>query len=407
MGFNFFKWIQKVTTPASPDGTTEEITTSDFLEESVECVRGLEVYLQRMAFWSCVRKIGAAVAACEIKTYRAGAEVKAREYWAWNYNPNPNQSHTEFMQHLVGQLYQKQEAIIVETVDGHRYVADGYSVEKHLSGNIYRDITTDGQSIQGVFMSDDVIRLTIEGDSIKRMMTAIATAEGQLMRSAASSYTRNNGMRGTLNIDDMAEADPDFEDTYNDLVNDKFKKYFTAENAVLPLYNGYTYTERSSTSGKTTQPTTRDIRAMMDDILDLTARAIGMPLSIAQGKDVKDGDFKELITSIVRPIVGQLEQEINRKMYGKRQVVDKGSYVEIDMAGVRYTDVFDVANPIDKLIGSGAFCVNDIRVRLGMDVIDEPWAWQHWMTKNYSTVEDLNEGMTAPAEQPGEGEQNE
>ena len=32
-------------------------------------------------------------------------------------------------------------------------------------------------------------------------------------------------------------------------------------------------------------------------------------------------------------------------------------------------------------------------MRLGLDIIDEPWAWQHWMTKNYSTVDDLLDGV--------------
>ena len=36
MGFNFFKWIQKVTTPASEDGTVAEVTKGDFLEVPVE-----------------------------------------------------------------------------------------------------------------------------------------------------------------------------------------------------------------------------------------------------------------------------------------------------------------------------------------------------------------------------------
>jgi hypothetical protein len=35
------------------------------------------------------------------------------------------------------------------------------------------------------------------------------------------------------------------------------------------------------------------------------------------------------------------------------------------------------------LIGSGAFCVNDIRVLVGEQVIDEEWAWSHWITRNY------------------------
>ena len=74
-------------------------------------------------------------------------------------------------------------------------------------------------------------------------------------------------------------------------------------------------------------------------------------------------------------------------------VLASGSYIVPNFAKVKYIDVFDVANPIDKLIGSGAFCVNDVRSRLGMDIIDEEWAWQHWMTKNYSPTEELLEGV--------------
>lgn len=409
MAFNFFKWLLKTSTPKSE--SSEEISSGTFLDENVELLTGLETYIERLAFWSCVRKIGTAVGACEIETYRAGSKVKAREYWSWNYSPNPNQTREQFMTKLIGELYSKQEAIVVETRQGYRYVADGYGVEKHLSGNIYTDITSDGESIKGTFGAADVLRLSLEGTRIRIALNALASADGQLLKSSASSFVRNNGMRGTLSIDDFAEADPDFDETYNDLINDKFKKYFTSENAVLPLFKGYTYTERQSTSGKSAQANTRDIRALMDDIMDLTARGLGIPLSIAQGKNVTDNDFREFMTSTVQPIALMLQQEINRKLYGSRQVLSQGSYVVINPAGVRYKDIFDIANPIDKLIGSGAFCINDIRVRTGEDIIDEPWAWQHYMTKNYSTVEDLNNGLNnddgTETDEKKEGENNE
>ena len=95
----------------------------------------------------------------------------------------------------------------------------------------------------------------------------------------------------------------------------------------------------------------------------------------------------------VQPLVMMIADEINRKLYGQQLVLASGSYIVPNLAKVKYIDVFDVANPIDKLIGSGAFCVNDVRIRLGMDIIDEEWAWQHWMTKNYSPTEELLEGV--------------
>ena len=392
MAFNIIKWILRKSDNEPAGG--EKITVGDFLDCEIDtAVSGLEVYLQRMAFWTCVRKIGSAVAAVEWETFRRGKSVKAKEYWAWNYAPNPNQTKEQFFQKLVGQLFQTQEAIIVEW-RGNRYVADSYGVERHLTGDIYHDIASDGETIPGVYQAKDILRFTIEGEHIRRILISIAAAEGRLLKAASSSYVRQHGMRGILDIDDTAEAEPDFEETYEDLVTDKFKKYFTADNAVLPMFKGYKFTERdnNTAAGKSEIQGTRDIRNMMNDIVELTAQAFGIPASIATGKSVSDADFKAFMTAPVMPIVKSIIQEINRKLYNQ-QLVSAGTYIAANYADVRYTDLFDVANPIDKLIGSGAFCINDIRMRLGLDIIDEPWAWQHWMTKNYSTVDDLLDGV--------------
>lgn len=405
MAFNFFKWILR---KDETQDTGTEVTVGDFLDQDAQAAMvGLEIYISRMAFWSIVRKIGAAVAAVEWETYRRGKKVKAREYWSWNHSPNPNQTRDEFFSKLVGTLYSEQEALIVETRGGHRYVADAFSVTEKLSGNVYQNITVSGESVPGVFLASDVIHLKIEGERIKRILLAIASAEGQLLKSSASGYLRSQGTRGILHIDDTAEADPDFDETYEDLVNEKFKKYFTSENAVLPLFNGYTFTEKESSGGssKSNLVGTRDIRNMMDDIVELTAQALGVPVTIATGKNQTDADFKAFMTYTVQPLVKMIAGEINRKVFG-RDLIFAGTYIAANLGGVRYNDLFDVANPIDKLIGSGAFCINDIRVRLGLDVIDEPWAWQHWMTKNYSSVEDLLEGIDEPAAQPEKKEES-
>ncbi len=385
MAFNIFRLIFKKMTGA-------DSRTGNFLEAPLEydddAVRGLAVYLQKMAFWACVRRIGSTVALVDWDTYRRGQKVKAREHWAWNYEPNPNQTRSEFFSELVAQLYKEQEVLVVETRDGYRYVAETFSVEKKLSGNIYRDITSDGQPIGGTFTAADVIHLTIEGSKIKTMLLALAEMESKLMRATTTRLMHDAGSHGILRVDEIAEADPDFDETYNELINEKFRKYFTSDNAVLPLFNGYTYEDKSAA----TLGSTRDIRAMMDDILELTAEAFGIPPSIALGKGATADDFKNFMNGTIVPLVKMISEEINRKNY-HRSLVYAGSYIAPNYAGVKYNDLFDIADPIDKLIGSGAFCVNDIRARLGATVIDEPWAWQHWMTKNYSPADDLVDGV--------------
>lgn len=383
MAFNIFRWLL---------GDSETEKKKRFLDDKIDsqgCGEdALAVYLQQMAFWACVRRIGAAVAAVEWNTYKDKKRTKAKEHWRWNYDPNPNQTRTEFMMKLVAELYTRQEAIVVETPEQYRYVADGFSVEKSLSGNVYKNVSCEGLAIAGEFQAKDVLRITLAGGKISGMLGGLAEAEGRMMSSATRKYIRDNGRRGVLKVGETAEGQKDFDETYAALVNEKFRTFFTAENAVLPLFDGYEYEDKSAAAAGTT----RDVRAMMDDIMELTAQAIGMPASVAFGKNVTKEDFRSFMEGNVVPIVSALAQEINRKNYGRYNVYG-GSHIVPDYAGVRFADLFEIADPIDKLIGSGGFCVNDIRMRLGMSVIDEPWAWQHWMTKNYSPAGDLVDGV--------------
>ena len=67
-----------------------------------------------------------------------------------------------------------------------------------------------------------------------------------------------------------------------------FKKFFDSENAVLPLFDGYSYTDLSQSSKNIySTESTRDIKALADDIFDFTARALSFPPSLAKG-DVQD-----------------------------------------------------------------------------------------------------------------------
>lgn len=68
MAFNLLKWILRKT------GSDSETATGDFLGASTDydadALAGLASYLQNMAFWSCVRRIGSTVSLVEWDTYR-------------------------------------------------------------------------------------------------------------------------------------------------------------------------------------------------------------------------------------------------------------------------------------------------------------------------------------------------
>ena len=407
MAFNLFRWIASKNENESEE-TGMKVSLSDFKDEEIgSALVSVELFMQKLAFGTAIRKIAAAVSAVEWETIRKGKKVQTLEYWSWNYSPNPNQTREEFFTDLINTLYSKQEALVVQTRQGYRYVADGFTKTEYLTGDIYTDITAHNDSIPGVFRADDVLHFGIEGEKIKALLMMISANEGKLIKSAQLNYLKSQGTRGILDIDDFAEAQPDFEETYEELVQEKFKNYVSNANAVLPMYKGYNFRETETKGGSTKSELagSRDIRNMLDDIVDFTAQAFGMPVSILTGKNITTADFQSFMTQIAQPLIVKIANEINRKLYGQK-LVKSGTYITPNMAGIKYIDVFDVATSVDKLISSGALCVNDIRVRLGMDTIDEPWAWQHWMTKNYAPTEELLEGVDDTNDAPVQPDTN-
>ena len=216
---------------------------------------------------------------------------------------------------------------------------------------------------------------------------------------------RMNIPKGTLDISAVAQNSKNFDDTLKKLLNDYFKTFFESENAVLPLFEGYTFTE-TNRSKNYNETTTRDIKALYDDVFDFTARAIGIPPSILKG-DVQDNSkaIDELLTVALDPLAGSLESEINRKKYGK--AVLKGSRCMVDTSHVKHVDIFSNATQIDKLVQSGTHTINMILRAMGQPQINEEWANQHFITKNYSTVQDLLNSLEGGGENGGNGKNTE
>ena len=48
---------------------------------------------------------------------------------------------------------------------------------------------------------------------------------------------------------------------------------------------------------------------------------------------------------------------------------------------------------MDKLVSSGVFTVNMILDAAGIPPIDEPWANEHFITKNYAPVSEVLESV--------------
>lgn len=389
MGFSLKDWLIKKVFK----DTTKYVNMADIMSDQDVQNAAYEIYLRELAFWTCVNKIANAVSKCEFKTFYKGKEIKEKEYYLWNVEPNQNQNATAFLNKLIGKLYRENEALVVE-INNRLYVADDYSKEKFALKDYRFDgiVIDDYQLSESKYMSD-VLFFELNSKDIRKLINGMYESYAKLFSYAQKAYTKSRGHKGILNIEAVAQESENFKKTFDDLMTNHFKNFFDKDNAVLPLFDGYGYQDISQNAKTYSTESTRDIKALADDIFEFTARGFSFPPSLAKG-DVQDTSkaVDELLTFVIDPLCKMMQQEINRKR-NRFAGFSAGNYIKIDTLAVKHIDIFDIATPVDKLISSGAFTINDIRKVIGEPMIEEEWADQHFITKNYSTIQDLLENM--------------
>jgi len=72
----------------------------------------------------------------------------------------------------------------------------------------------------------------------------------------------------------------------------------------------------------------------------------------------------------------------------------QGDLILIDTSAIEHFDLFGNAANIEKLIGSG-YSYNDVQRAAGGREIDEPWANEHFITRNFEKAQNAVKGEEA------------
>ena len=67
----------------------------------------------------------------------------------------------------------------------------------------------------------------------------------------------------------------------------------------------------------------------------------------------------------------------------------------MDTSSIIHFDLFANAANVEKLVGSGAYTINDVRRAANQSAIPEPWADEHFMTLNISTMSQATRKLSA------------
>lgn len=376
--WEWFKGFFKGVKPGTIDVTTYRADTQT------------QIALEAYALLTVIDLIASLVSKIEFRTYIDGEERQGLEWASLNYRPNRNQNAAEFRKELVFRLLYSNEVLIIVTDDGQKLIAETFNKQEYaLHETRFTEVTRQGFTFQREFRSSDVYYLRYSTVGSRLFLNNLLGMYETMIASASDKYQNANGEKGTLNISAVARGRSDFEDNFKKLMNNYFKEYFSNRNGVLPLFDGYTYT-RTSTNGNYANHIT-DVKTLMSDALSRAAQALQVPAALVTG-DVAgiEEAYKVLLTGCIDPLCGMIAREMTGKQYTLREIA-KGCAIEADTSAILHTDLIEAAANVDKLIGSG-WSHNEVRRALGQHRLDAPWADEHYITKNYQTMQDAQNG---------------
>lgn len=348
-----------------------------------------EVVYKELAIRSAVNLISNAVARGEFLTYEKGLEVYKHNYYLLNVEANQNKSAHLFWKEVVSKMLLDGECLVVQINDMF-YIADSFTRVKYaLAPNFYKDVSIGDYKLKDTFSERDVLYFELANEKIKTVLEGLCLSYSKLITASQKNFKKNKTRKGILDIPTNYAQTPKAQSDLNDLMNNKFSKYFSSESdAVLPLQNGMKYTESkkeiSSNEG-------REIRAFIDDIFDFTAIGFQIPPTLLKGSVADNSSAaNDFLTFRVKPIAEIISDELNRKMYGKESYMIR-TYCKLDTSRIKVVDLKDIASSLDILTRIGANSVNDSLRSLGRETINEPWANERFMTKNYELLRRFSE----------------
>lgn len=358
----------------------DEIKSCELLELQTEAMA------RELAFWACVNKIAAAMGRCEVKVFQANEEVKNDEYYLWNIEPNKNQNSTNFWHRLVAKCYKDGAALIVDEPYGEGVtIADNWEEDTGRPVKVYRKIRIGNRTIARLD-ERDVLYIRPNDKYMEPIISALNQSFMQLMAAAMQNYLFDSGQHWKVHISGMANAKTEWLEEFQKMIQTQIKPFMSSGSAILPEFDGYDF-QQISGGGKTSANST-EVQNTFENIFNTTARGFMIPAVLVNGKveGTQDANTR-FLSDVIDPLAEQMEEEINRKRYG-RENWKAGNFVKVDTSSIVHFDMFSNASNVEKLIGSGAWSVNEVRKAAGYAPLPFAWANRHYLTLNISTMQE-------------------
>lgn len=339
-----------------------------------------KIYLKRMALDICANFIARSVAQSEFKT--------KNNTWLYKLNvrPNTDMSATQFWECLVYKLIVDNRVLVVLSDSDDLLIADGWTRNEYaVYEDTFEGVTVKDFTFARTFKMNEVLYLEYNNQKLEKFTEGLFEDYSELYGRMIEAAKRNNQIRGTVSIDANSKIDEEQRVNLQNYIDKLFRAFQNKSIALAPLMKGFEYKEYSNTTG-TSNLNMEEINKIPSYLIDAVADALGIPTALLHGSraELKD-NMKAFNQYCLASLLQKIEDELNAK------IIDPNDYSEITrvkVEGINKPNIFDLAEPIDKLISSSVFNPNEIRKELGYEPREGGDDYQ--VTKNYEIANQKN-----------------
>ncbi|MEV5924505.1 phage portal protein [Micrococcus luteus] len=353
-----------------------------------------KAYIKKWALDTCINHIARTISQTKFEYIDNGVKDNTNTtYYKLNVRPNTDESAATFWQKVVRKLIYDNEVLIVVTDTKDLIVADDFTREEYaLYDDVFKNIIVGDFEFERNFLMSEVIYLEYNNESISNMLCGLFSDYGDIFGRLIQANLLNNQIRATLSMDANYNMNKESQESLQKFINKAYEAFATNDIAIVPLQKGYTYEEHSTQSQAKTSSQIDDLAKLPDQILSYVARNLGIPLGLING-DTADiqGMTDNYMKFCINPIIEKITDELNAKLFTVR------SYKEgkrIKAISIDAYDPIQKAEAIDKLISSSVFTVNQVLDMFGYPPSKDEDANKRLITKNYTSVNDVQGGET-------------
>ncbi|KAB2337650.1 phage portal protein [Cytobacillus depressus] len=346
-------------------------------------------YLKKMALETCINFIGRTISQSDFRFMENGKRQLNDWHYLMNVRPNTDQSVADFWQRFIYELIHENEVLVILSDNNDLLIADDFTRNDYaVYPDVFTDVTVKDYTFKRSFKMDEVIYLTYNNEKLSKFMEGMFEDFGDLFSRMIETSKRANQIRGTVSIDSTQSLNEENQTKLQNFIDKLFNAFKNNLVAIVPKLKGFDYNEvsKGDVNGKSIEEIIKLKKSLIDDVADI----LGIPNALIHGElSEYETSIKAYVKFCIGPLIKKISDELNAKLIEKEDYLN-GTKVEV--RGVTDMNVIENAEAVDKLVSSGAYTRNEVRVKFGDEPSDNPELDKFVITKNYQSAESVEGG---------------